>query len=137
MKAGKEIQTQARRLFRACVKDGSLNEDAVRRVLHVLLAKKPRGYFSILKTFTDLVKGYAASKTAVVTAAVDLTETERQRITEKLNARYGQDLQYEWHIDPSLIAGIIVRVGDEVTDGSVRQRLSSLFSKNNKLLSNQ
>lgn len=137
MKAGKEIQTQARRLFRACVKDGSLNEDAVRRVSSVLLEKKPRGYFSLLKTFTGLVKGYVASKTAVVTGAVELTETERRLITEKLNARYGQELQYEWHTDSSLIAGIIVRVGDEVTDGTVRQRLSSLFSQNNKLLSNQ
>lgn len=137
MKAGKEIQAQARRLFRACVKDGSLNEDAVHRVSSVLLEKKPRGYFSLLKTFTGLVKGYVASKTAVVTGAVELTETERRLITEKLNARYGQELQYEWHTDPSLIAGIIVRVGDEVTDGTVRQRLSSLFSQNNKLLSNQ
>lgn len=137
MKAGKEIQTQARRLFRACLKDGSLNENAVRRVSSVLLEKKPRGYLSILKTFTALVKGYIAAKTAVVTGAVKLTEAERQRITEKLNARYGQDLQYEWQVDPSLIAGIIVRVGDEVTDGTVRQRLSSLFSQNNKLLSNQ
>ncbi len=132
MKAGKEIQTQARRLFRACLKDGSLNEDAVRRVSSVLLEKKPRGYVSILKTFTALVKGYIAAKTAVVTGAVKLTEAERQRITEKLNARYGQDLQYEWQVDPSLIAGIIVRVGDEVTDGTVRQRLSSLFSFSQK-----
>ncbi len=128
MQASKEIQNQARRLLRACVTDGVLNEDSVRRVSEVLRQKKPRRYLELLAAFTELVRLAAAQKTATVKSAVPLTDEERQAITARLTARYGGNLRYVWEVDPSLIAGIVVQVGDIVTDGSVRGRLSSLFA---------
>lgn len=132
MNARKDIQVQARRLYRACLRDDSLNEPAAHRVSSVLLEKRPRGYLEILKVFTELVRRHVEGSTATISSAVELTDDERARVVEKLNARYGRSLDYRWTVDPRLLAGIIVRMGDEVTDCSVRMRLKSLFSPRSK-----
>lgn len=129
MQASKDIQNQARRLLRACTVGGTLNEDSVRRVSEVLREKKPRHYLQLLSAFTELVRLAAAKNTATVKSAVPLTDEERQAVQSKLAVRYGDVLHYVWEVDPSLIAGISVQVGDRVTDGSVRGRLASLFSR--------
>lgn len=127
MQASKDIQAQARRLLRACMSGGALNEDSVRHVSSTLLERKPRHYLKLLAAFTELVRLEIAKKTAVVRSAVPLTEAERQAVEAKLDARYGGGLHYVWEVDPKLIAGIVAQVGDRVTDGSVRGRLASLL----------
>lgn len=127
MQASKDIQAQARRLLRACMSGGALNEQSVRRVSQALLERKPRHYLELLSAFTELVRLEVAKKTALVRSAVPLTDDERQAVQARLNARYGGGLHYEWKVDPSLIAGIVAQVGDRVTDGSVRGRLASIL----------
>ena len=63
--------------------------------------------------------------TAKVTSAVPLTEAEQAAIIAKLNTRQA-GLSYEWQVDSSLIAGLTVKVGDNVTDASVRTRIENL-----------
>ena len=54
-----------------------------------------------------------------------LTEAEQAAIEARLNARQ-TGLNYEWQVDSSLIAGLTVKVGDNVTDASVRTRIEQL-----------
>lgn len=128
MQVSKDIQNQARRLLRACMDGGTLNEDSVRRVSEVLREKKPRHYLQLLAAFTELVRLADARNTATVKSAVPLTDEERMAVHSKLAARYGDGLHYVWQVDPTLLAGISAQVGDHVTDGSVRGRLASLFA---------
>lgn len=126
MKISKEVQAQARRLMRLCIgADGLMNETTVRQVADKIAADKPRNYLALLTAFTELVRLERAAHTATITSAVPLTEAEQATITAKLDARQA-GLSYEWQVDPTLIAGLTVKVGDNVTDASVRTRIEQL-----------
>lgn len=126
MKISKEVQAQARRLMRLCIgADGLMNEATVRLVADKIAADKPRNYLALLTAFTELVRLERAAHTATITSAVPLTAEEQAAITAKLNAREA-GLNYEWKVDSSLIAGLTVKVGDNVTDVSIRTRIEQL-----------
>ena len=126
MKISKEVQAQARRLMRLCIgADGLMNEATVRLVADKIAADKPRNYLALLTAFTELVRLERAAHTATITSAVPLTAEEQAAITAKLNAREA-GLNSEWKVDSSLIAGLTVKVGDNVTDASIRTRIEQL-----------
>lgn len=126
MKISKEVQAQARRLMRLCIgADGLMNEATVRLVADKIAADKPRNYLALLTAFAELVRLERAAHTATITSAVPLTAGEQAAITAKLNARQA-GLSYEWQVDSSLIAGLTVKVGDNVTDASIRTRIEQL-----------
>ena len=126
MKISKEVQAQARRLMRLCIgADGLMNEATVRLVADKIAADKPRNYLALLTAFTELVRLERATHTATITSAVPLTAEEQAAITAKLNARQS-GLSYEWQVDSALIAGLTVKVGDNVTDASIRTRIEQL-----------
>ena len=126
MKISKEVQAQARRLMRLCIgADGLMNEATVRQVADKIATEKPRNYLALLTAFTELVRLERAAHTATITSAVPLTETEQAAITAKLDARQA-GLNYEWQVDSTLIAGLTVKVGDNVTDASIRTRIEQL-----------
>lgn len=126
MKISKEVQAQARRLMRVCTgADGLPDEAAVRRVAATLQERKPRNYVPLLAAFTELLRLEQARRTATVTSAVPLTEQQQAAIKARLDARH-TGLEYEWNTDPSLIAGLTVKVGDNVTDASVKSRIDRL-----------
>ncbi len=128
MKITKETQAQARRLLRLCLsEDGRLQEEHVRRIASEITQKKPRNYVELLTAFADLVRLEAERRTATITSAVPLTGQEQNAIRAKLNART-PDLHYVWQVQPELLGGIAVRVGDRVTDASLRARVNQ-FSR--------
>ena len=128
MKITKEVQAQARRLMQLCLgDDGLLMEERVRLVATRLEQEQPRNYLQLLTAFTNLIRLEQARHTATITSAVPLTPAEQSAIRAKLDARHS-GLRYEWHVEPELIAGITVRVGDEVTAASVRSRIDRLLS---------
>lgn len=61
-----------------------------------------------------------------VGSAVPLTEQEKAALREKLEARFGPDLDARFDVEPSLLGGVVVRAGDKVIDGSVRGKLDAL-----------
>lgn len=63
---------------------------------------------------------------ADVISAVPLTDDERARLENQLRSRFGSDLQIGYRVDPAIIGGMIVRVGDRYIDGSVASRLGQL-----------
>lgn len=68
-------------------------------------------------------RGIAA---AYVTSAVELTEDERIRLREKLSAHTGSRVDISIEIDPSIIGGLVVRIGDTIMDGSIAGHLEKL-----------
>ncbi len=126
MKISKDTQARARRLLRLCLDEQSiLREDTVRLIAARLLASKPRNYLPLLQAFSDLVKLEVKKHTAIIRSAVELTDSEKQEITARLQEKKA-GLHFQWEVDPSLIAGFIVQVGDDRTDASVLSRLNRL-----------
>ncbi len=64
-----------------------------------------------------------------VTSAVPLNEAEKSELESKLRKRFSGDTEFEYVVDPSILGGIIVRVGDKVIDGSVSGKLAALREK--------
>jgi F-type H+-transporting ATPase subunit delta len=60
---------------------------------------------------------------AWVTSAVTLTAEQEERLTDVLGRLYGRTVGLQVTVDPSVLGGLIVRVGDEVIDGSIAHRL--------------
>lgn len=64
-------------------------------------------------------------KVRAVTAA-GLDEGDRQQLTVRLSQIIGHDVLLDETVDPGLIGGLVLRIGDTVFDGSVRQQLDQL-----------
>ena len=62
---------------------------------------------------------------AHVSTPVALTAQQEQRLTDTLSRLYGRQMSLQIELDPSLLGGLVVRVGGEVIDGSVSSRLSA------------
>ncbi|GHF80633.1 F-type H+-transporting ATPase subunit delta [Amycolatopsis bartoniae] len=63
---------------------------------------------------------------AYVTSAAPLTGQQEQQLTEKLTGIYGRQITLLVEVDPKLGGGLVVRVGDEVIDGSAAGRIAAL-----------
>ena len=67
----------------------------------------------------------AGPQRAVITTAVPLSEEEKDRIRARLSEQFGA-LEFVFQVDPDMLGGVIVRVGDTLIDDSVRGRLEAL-----------
>lgn len=66
---------------------------------------------------------------AKVTSAVELTETQKEKLAQNLGKRTGKNVRLICNVDPSLIGGISVSIDGEMLDGSVSSHLSELRRK--------
>ncbi len=92
------------------------------------LVQQPRG-----RRIGELVRSAASTAAdttgkgiATVTVARPLTAAQRDAVAATIAKRYGRDHVINQVVDPSIIGGVRVQVGDEVTDGSVASRLNDL-----------
>jgi F-type H+-transporting ATPase subunit delta len=76
------------------------------------------------KHYQTILRKLNQTVLAEVTSTVDLTEAQQQAIREKVTAMTGaHQVELETHLDPDLIGGVIIRVGSQVVDASLRGQL--------------
>ena len=126
MKIPKEARKVSRELFKASFKDGALDLDRIRFVSRRLGETKPRHYLSILQNFTRLIRLELASRHAYIESATDLEPSVREQLERELRAKHGQDLTVEFKTVPALLGGLRIKIGNNVFDSSVRERLHRL-----------
>ncbi len=81
---------------------------------------------AILREFEVMFLAAQGIAQARVTTAVPLSEEERDLVRARLGALTGRDIRLTTDVDPSLIGGLVARVGDKLYDGSTRTRLQQL-----------
>ena len=126
MKINKEIRQVSREMLRASFTDGQLDRDKVASLVESILAKKPRNYINILKNYRRLLRLEIEKRRAKIESADELSPQATEQIVTRLKQKYGNDLEPEFVVDPTLLGGVRVRVGSDVWDGSVRNRLERL-----------
>ena len=63
---------------------------------------------------------------ATVTAAAPLTSAQLTTLTNTLAAQYGREPRIAMRIDPAVIGGLRVQIGEDVIDGTIASRLADL-----------
>jgi F-type H+-transporting ATPase subunit delta len=81
---------------------------------------------NIASELKQMVMDYKNEAVAQVTTATSMDDAEQQLIKQALEDRTHKTILMETRVDPSILGGVIARVGDQLIDGSVRTRLSSL-----------
>lgn len=110
--------------------NGALPDNALPEVRNFLLVLAREGALgqlpAIINTFENYGQRGPQALQAHVTSAVELSDEQRERIGNELNQRYQAELDMHFDVDESLIGGLIIRVGDQVLDNSLRTRLGML-----------
>jgi F-type H+-transporting ATPase subunit delta len=76
-----------------------------------------------IERLSEVASRRRGQSVARVTTAVALTAEQEQRLTEVLGRIYGRTVGLQVTVDPDVLGGLIVQVGDEVIDGSIAHRL--------------
>ncbi len=93
-----------------------------------LLATKRRLFALplILDQLEQMISDHKGIIQAEVLSAHDLTGNEIDRITDALKSKAGKDIKLDIKIDPSLIGGMVVRLGSRMIDSSIKSKLMNM-----------
>lgn len=93
-----------------------------------LLATQQRMFLvpAIAREFLGLYREAKGITEATVTVARPVSDDERKEITRRLEAATGKTVEAHIQVDPSILGGIVVRIGDRLIDASVAGRLQRL-----------
>ncbi len=80
----------------------------------------------IIKAYRALVARHKGEVTAHVTVAEPLSDAHRDEIRNTLNAVTGKDVRVDMKVDPSIIGGLVVKIGSRMVDSSLRTKLNGL-----------
>jgi len=83
----------------------------------------------IAHEYHDLVDQVEGRLHANVTVVAEPADRERRTIAKELSRTYGKEVVPHFTVNPAILGGVVVRVGDTVLDGSVRRRLASLRAR--------
>jgi F-type H+-transporting ATPase subunit delta len=81
---------------------------------------------AVAHEYHDLVDQVEGRIHASVTVAREADAAERSIVVQQLSRAIGKEVVPHFHVNPNILGGVVVRVGDTVLDGSVRRRLSTL-----------
>ena len=126
MKINKEIRQLAREMLRASFTDGQLDRGKIASLVQSLITKRPRHFMDVLQYFKRLLRLEIEKRHARIESATQLAPEAAVDIVARLKRKYRENLTTEFVVDPTLLGGVRVRVGSDVWDGTVRNRLERL-----------
>ena len=146
LRAEQELADEVRRFINGEIDDqgNGVAEDKQKRIRGVYLVTDSKRYYPYSTLASQAIarptgmpadnlmeiSGQAAElrgrTVAVVTSAEALSEQQTTDLGGRLRSIYGREIAVHNEIDPTLMGGVVVRVGDEIIDGSVAGRLDAL-----------
>jgi|SRR4051794_12176347 F-type H+-transporting ATPase subunit delta len=126
MKINKDIRQLSREMLRSSFTDGQLDPGRIRSLVDSLIARKPRRYIDVLKNYKRLLRLEVEKRRATIETATDVDLATISDLAANLKKKYGSDLTTEFVVNPELLGGMRIRVGSDVWDGTVRNRLERL-----------
>lgn len=105
---------------------GRVGEAALAIISHVAIETRDRSVREALARAAHIVADQAGTRIATVTSAQPLVPSQLERLRSGLSARYGRQFKVDQVLDPSVLGGMRVQVGDVVIDGSVASRITDV-----------
>ena len=81
---------------------------------------------NVIRAFNILAARHRGEITAEVTSAHPLDDGQVEAIKQNLRTRMGRDIAVEMNVDPAILGGLVVKIGSQRIDGSIRTKLNSL-----------
>lgn len=122
----KQINQLARQFFKLSVVEGTLSADRVAGVLEYIEKHRPARTVAVLKAYQRLIAVEVARGQAVVEHAGDVSPAVLENIAAAMTKKYGRKVTSTARRNDALLAGLRVRVGDDVYESSVAGQLATL-----------
>jgi len=126
VKINKETRQLSKGLLRASFTDGQLDGGRVSSLVKSLIEKKPRHLIQVLEAYKRLLRLEVEKRSATIETATELSPDAGAQIVANLKRKYGSDLAARFVVNSELLGGMRIRVGSDVWDSSVRNRLHRL-----------
>ena len=81
---------------------------------------------AVIRAFRGLAANFRGETTADVTSAHPLSDDQVDALKQQLRTRVGRDVSVDLTVDPSLLGGLVVRIGSQMIDSSIKTRLNTL-----------
>ncbi len=81
---------------------------------------------AVIRAYETLLSAHKGETRAEVTSAFPLSNTQQTALAKQLKARTGRDMALDLSVDPAIMGGLIVKMGSQMIDGSLRTRLNAL-----------
>jgi F-type H+-transporting ATPase subunit delta len=124
----KKAALLARQLFKLSVENGLVSPERVSGVLAYVEKSRPANPMMVLKAYERLIATELARSEAVIEYAGTLPATVLASVTAALTAKYQRPVTASAVPNPDLIAGLRIRVGDDLYEASVAGQLAALAS---------
>jgi F-type H+-transporting ATPase subunit delta len=102
---------------------GKVSPVTDRLIRNSLTSSHVRNPENTVERLSELVARRRGQSVAHVISAVGLTAVQERRLVELLERLYGRTMGLQVQVDPAVLGGLVIRVGDEVIDGSIAHRL--------------
>ena len=105
---------------------GKVAPAALRLITQAAVNPRGRNLEANLADYARLVADWRQRLIAVVRVATMLSDRQRERLTAALSAIYGRGIQLNVVIDPQVVGGVSIHIGDDLIDGTLSSRLAAL-----------
>ncbi|HWH97985.1 MAG TPA: F0F1 ATP synthase subunit delta [Pseudolysinimonas sp.] len=105
---------------------GKAHAGTVAIVRHLVQSPRGRRIGELIQSAAETVADASGGIVATVTAAAPLSAAQLTTLTATLKAQYGREPRIALRIDPTVIGGLRVQIGEDVIDGTVAARLADL-----------
>ncbi len=120
------VAEQAKRELLGSLLDGKVAPTTLRLVTQLVLHPRGRSLDRGLEEFGNLVAAQRQRLVAVVRSAVELSEEQKRRLATWLRASYGRDVHLNVEVDPRVLGGFSVRIGDDLIDTTIAGRIEEV-----------
>ena len=105
---------------------GKAHPQTIAALMYIVQSERARQLPAIADTVVSLAAGSRRSSVAEVRSAIPLDDEQVRRLSASLQQSTGGPVEVKVVIDPDVVGGIVVRMGDTVIDGTVARRLAEL-----------
>ena len=105
--------------------EGKATPETLTLARQAVVAPRGRRFDRTIERYLETVASRREQQTAIVTSAVPLDDDDRARLAAGLSAIYGGTVHVNTVVDPRVVGGVKVEIGDEVIDGTVIRKLDA------------